>query len=317
MSEIYANNKMIFSGLGGPLGYALNLVRDDSNAIGFRSSECDLLNKKFTINYFTNLVKSINRGAGITYVHAAAKSGGSHLSEKIPASLFTENIEMAINALEACRISGIDRIILILSTSCYSSSIANPSEVDLHKFPVETNEFGYSYAKRMFEVLMRAYNKQYNMNISCVLVNGIIGSHMKFSDEHSILPAALIKKFVTNKSNLNTVELWGDGTPLREYTYSMDLAKAILWCLKNQEKNTLLNIGNNQKISVKELSMIIADKIGINKERIGFNGQTSFGKQIQSTDNSLFVNLSGFTYSNIHLAIDEAINDFFLNWQKA
>lgn len=316
MSEEKKINRILFSGLSGPLGQALNLSNDNSESVGFRSTECDLLNKNLTIQYFTDLVES-NSCANFSYVHAAAYSGGSHLSERFPASLFTQNIEMAINALEACRISKIDRVILILSTSCYSSSIENPSETDLHKFPIETSEFGYSYAKRMFEVMMRAFNKQYNMNISCVLVNGIIGSHMKFSDEQSILPAALIKKFVTNKSNLSKIELWGDGTPIREYTYSMDLARAIKWCLNNQAKDTLLNIGCNSKTSVYDLAMLIADKIGIDKKRIYFNGEKSFGKQIQSTNNTRFTSLSGFSYSDIEIAIDEAISYFLLNELKA
>jgi nucleoside-diphosphate-sugar epimerase len=68
----------------------------------------------------------------ITYVHLAAVSGGSHLSEKVPATLFVDNIQMAINSLNACQISGISRVILVLSTACYSSDIDDPNESNLH-----------------------------------------------------------------------------------------------------------------------------------------------------------------------------------------
>jgi GDP-L-fucose synthase len=224
-------------------------------------------------------------------------------------------MEMAINSLEACRITKINRVILVLSTSCYSSKLNDPSESELHRYPIETSEFGYSYAKRMLEVLMRAYNKQYQMSISCVLVNGIIGSGMKFDPSISILPAALIKKFIDNKSNDSIIELWGDGTPIREYTSSKDLASALDWCLRNQKPNTLLNIGNSNKISVKELSFLIADLIGIDKNRIKFNGSQTSGKSIQATNNCNFLEQSNFQYESIEIPIKDAIYTY-LNLEK-
>ena len=306
---------LLFSGLGGPLGIAVNKHFNYlSGSLGFRSSDCNLLDKISTIDFFDKVRKN-NKGKNVTYIHIAAVSGGSHLSDKIPATLFVENMEMAINSLEACRISNINRVILVLSTACYSSKLDNPSESDLHKYPIETSEFGYSYAKRMLEVLMRAYNKQYKMNISCVLVNGVIGSGMKFDPSISILPAALIQKFIDNKSNESTIELWGDGKPIREYTSSKDLASALDWCLRNQEPNTLLNIGNTNKISVKELSFLIADLVGIDKNRIKFNGSQTSGKSIQATNNCNFVERSNFQYESIEISIKDAIRTY-LNLEK-
>ena len=306
---------LLFSGLGGPLGIAVNKHFNYlSSSLGFRSSDCNLLDKISTIDFFDKVRKN-NKGKNVTYIHIAAVSGGSHLSDKIPATLFVENMEMAINSLEACRISNINRVILVLSTACYSSKLDNPSESDLHKYPIETSEFGYSYAKRMLEVLMRAYNKQYKMNISCVLVNGVIGSGMKFDPSISILPAALIQKFIDNKSNESVIELWGDGKPIREYTSSKDLATALDWCLRNQEPNTLLNIGNTNKISVKELSFLIADLVGIDKNRIKFNGSQTSGKSIQATNNCNFVERSNFQYESIEISIKDAIRTY-LNLEK-
>jgi GDP-L-fucose synthase len=306
---------LLFSGLGGPLGIAVKKHFEYLNSsLGFRSTDCNLLDKKITIDFFDKVRKN-NADKSFTYIHIAAVSGGSHLSDKIPATLFVENMEMAINSLEACRITKINRVILVLSTSCYSSKLNDPSESELHSYPIETSEFGYSYAKRMLEVLMRAYNKQYQMNISCVLVNGIIGSGMKFDPSISILPAALIKKFIDNKSNESIIELWGDGTPIREYTSSKDLASALDWCLRNQKPNTLLNIGNSNKISVKELSFLIADLIGIDKNRIKFNGSQTSGKSIQATNNCNFLEQSNFQYESIETPIKDAIYTY-LNLEK-
>jgi GDP-L-fucose synthase len=301
---------ILFSGLNGPLGYALNEIKNDEIKLsGFRSSQCNLTDSESAKQFFQKFLDE-NTNSNVSYLHIAALSGGSHLSERIPATLFTQNITMAMNALESARLCGIKRIILVLSTACYSSKIENPREEELHNFPIETSEYGYAYAKRMFEVLMRAYNQQHQMEISCVLVNGIIGAGMHFGEDRSILPAALIKKFYLARANDSKIELWGDGTPIREYTSARDLARALIWCVSNQEKNTLLNIGNNQKTTVKELALLIARKMGIEENRISFEGGISAGRKIQSTDNTLFRKLSNFQYEDIDNAIESAINFF-------
>jgi GDP-L-fucose synthase len=310
---LHEHDLILYSGSGGPLGRAVKKIFNlTEKSIGFNSKDCNLLDKNLTNNYFKEIINQ-HSASDISYLHIAAVSGGSHLSEKIPATLFVDNIEMAINSLNACRDFGINRVILILSTSCYSGLLENPSEKSIHQFPIETAEYGYSYAKRMFEVLMRAYNKQFGMSISCALVNGIIGEGMNFDPEKSILPAALIKKFVDNIDTDSEIELWGDGMPIREYTSSQDLARALAWCLKHQEINTLLNIGNTQKVSVKELAFLIADQIGINHDRIKFNGVKSAGKKIQATDNTNFVKASHFKYENILTAVNDAIPSYLNN----
>lgn len=301
---------ILFSGLNGPLGYALNEMNlEEVNLLGFRSSQCDLMDLGATKQFFQKF-SSDYADCDLSYFHIAALSGGSHLSERIPATLFTQNIAMAINALDSARLCGIKRVIMVLSTACYSSRVENPKEEELHDFPVETPEYGYAYAKRMFEVLMRAYNQQYQMEISCVLVNGIIGAGMHFGEDRSILPAALIRKFSMSREEGSQIILWGDGTPIREYTSARDLARALIWCVMNQESDSLLNIGNNQKTSVKELALLIAKKMGIEQNRVSFDGGVSKGRKMQSTDNTRFINLSNFQYESLDNAIEAAIKHF-------
>jgi GDP-L-fucose synthase len=234
----------------------------------------------------------------------------------MPATFFVDNILMTINALEACRLSGISRVILILSTASYTSLIKNPKEDNLHSGPILTDEYGYGYAKRMFEVLMRSYNAQYEMHISCVLVNGIIGANMNFDENVSLLTPSLIKRFYEQRLDSAPIEIWGDGTPMREFTSARDLATALLWCVRNQEVNTLLNIGNTEKVSVKELAVKIANKMNIDVERLYFDGRKNTGKFEQTTNNKEFIRLSGFKYSNLDLALDEAIN-FYIESKDA
>lgn len=283
--------------------------------LGFRSSDCNLLLRENTIKFFKKITEA-NCDSEIYYIHVAATSGASHLHKKMPATFFVDNILMTINALEACRLSGISRVILILSTASYTSLIKNPKEDNLHSGPILTDEYGYGYAKRMFEVLMRSYNAQYEMHISCVLVNGIIGANMNFDENVSLLTPSLIKRFYEQRLDSAPIEIWGDGTPMREFTSARDLATALLWCVRNQEVNTLLNIGNTEKVSVKELAVKIANKMNIDVERLYFDGRKNTGKFEQTTNNKEFIRLSGFKYSNLDLALDEAIN-FYIESKDA
>jgi len=306
---------VIYSGLGGPLGYTIDkLYKGNRNLLGFRSHQCDLLNFQNTLKFFDDNTSKI-QGTEKVYLHLAAVSGGSHFSEMIPATIFKKNILMAINALEVCRLQNISRVILVISTSSYGSELENQSEADLHTSPILTPDFGYSYAKRMLDIMMRSYNKEFNMKISCVLVNGIIGENMCFDDTRSLLPAALIKKFVDQKDNGLSIELWGDGTPVREYTSAKDLAKIILWCASNQEVNTLLNIGSPQSLSVADLAVKIADIVGIEKSRFYFNGNVANRKKNQTTNNLNFLKQNSFKYENIEIAIEEAVQFYIHNKQ--
>jgi GDP-L-fucose synthase len=147
------------------------------------------------------------------------------------------------------------------------------------------------------------------MDISCILVNGIVGPNMNFKKDESILPASLIRRFYENNmQGKNLLEVWGDGTPTREYTYSGDLAKAALWCLREQKPNTLLNIGSNEKISVRECAESICEFLRIDKDRLYFNKEKSNGRLSQSTDNSKFLELSKFNFKPFRYSIKEAID---------
>jgi GDP-L-fucose synthase len=242
-------------------------------------------------------------------IHLAAKSGGAHLSDTQPADIFRENMLMAINVLEIARKFNIPRVIMTLSTACYSEEIDNPSEGSLHTEPAVGRDYSYAYAKRMMEPLMRAYNQQHSMEVSCVLVNGIIGPNMNYRENESILPAALIRRFYDAKlDGKNDLTVWGDGSPIREYSDSSDLARAIMWCFENQPKDTLLNVGSTEKITVRKCAESIAKALGINPNNLDFDSGKNGGRKIQSTDNSKFRALSNFEYTPFEVSITKTVN---------
>ena len=268
------------------------------------SSQCDLTNREAVFEYVNDLV-STSKISGV--IHLAARSGGAQLSKSEPAGLFRDNLLMAINLLEACREHNLNRVLLTLSTTCYSTNLSDPTENLLHSGPLNGVDYAYGYSKRMLEPLMKSYNSQFGMEISAVLVNGIVGPNMNYNDGESILPAALIKRFSEFRFGKEAIEVWGDGTPVREYTYSGDLAKAMLWCFENQPKDSLLNIGSNEKISVRQCAETICEVLGINKDRIKYLIDKPNGRLLQSTNNKKFRIMSDFQFTSFREAIKIAI----------
>jgi GDP-L-fucose synthase len=303
---------ILVTGSGGPLGSAL---KNQLGNLGLypRSFECDLTDQGSISDWADDKLhhKKID---GV--IHLAAKSGGAHLSDTQPADIFRENMLMAINVLELARKLNIPRVIMTLSTACYSEGIDNPSESNLHAEPALGRDYSYAYAKRMMEPLMRAYNQQYSMGVSCVLVNGIIGPNMNYREKESILPAALIRRFYDAKvQGRNDLTVWGDGSPVREYSDSSDLARAIMWCFENQSKDSLLNIGSTEKITVRQCAESIARALGINPKNLDFDISKNGGRKIQSTDNSKFRALSNFEYTPFDLSIVKTVN-WYVNQKK-
>ena len=285
---------ILVTGSSGPFGNAFKSLKNASEFIFVDTSDFNLLNFDSSLKHIEKLSKKFLI-SGVT--HLAAKSGGAELSRNKPATLFSENIIMVLNLLAVCKKLGISRVILTLSTTCYSNEIIAPAENMLHSGPLLGADYSYGYAKRMFDPIMRSYNTEFGMKISCILVNGIIGPFMNFRDGESILPAALIKRFYGLKNGAKQLEVWGDGSPIREYTFSTDLAEATIWCFNNQEINTLLNIGSTEKITVKQCALEICSVLDIDPNRLFFDSSKPNGRLIQNTSNAEFVSRSNFVYT--------------------
>jgi GDP-L-fucose synthase len=299
---------ILVTGSGGPMGAALRTL-DNCGMFSFvTSKDFDLTNYDQSFRYLKTLVEE--RGIeGI--IHLAARSGGSLLSKNFPASLMRDNLVMTLNLLEISKSLGIKRLVLTLSTAAYSDELENPTELQLHTGPLTGIDYGYGYAKRLLQPLMNAYNQQYSMQISSILVNGIVGPYMNFREGESILPASLIRRFSKKALENDMLEVWGDGSPIREYTLSTDLARAAYWCYFNQDPNTVLNIGSSEKITVRQCALTIARLLGIDESRLTFDSSKPNGRQRQSTNNEQFKSLSNFEYTSFDKSI--AIT---LEWYK-
>lgn len=304
--------KIWVTGGSGLLGTAFQSIQDEYPEREFiltSSRDCDLTRLSSTLDY----AKSQQSDA---IIHLAAVSGGIGLSVKYPATLLRDNVLMDINILEVSRILGIKKPVMTLSTGMYPANVPSPIlEEYIHDgYPHETN-FSYAFAKRLVAPMIKAYRKEYGLSVIGLVPNGIVGENMNYSHEASTMVGALIRRFYENREGDSKITIWGDGTPLREYTYAEDLARAYMWCLDNYDGEQVLNIGNTEEHSVKDISYMIADILGIDRKRIEFDTSKPGGILRRSTDNSKFVSLSKFKYTPMRKALEKTIKYFCDNYE--
>src|SRR5919197_338528 len=137
---------------------------------------------------------------------------------------------------------------------------ATSDQVDLRR---QVSNEGYAIAKIATLELAKMYRRQYGINVISLMPTNLYGPGDNYDPENSHVLAALIRKIHEAKvTGSPTVEVWGTGTPRREFLYSDDLADAAVFALKNYEGEEHLNVGTGKDISIRELAELIAELIG-------------------------------------------------------
>ena len=142
------------------------------------------------------------------------------------------------------------------STCVYPDNPNYPlTEDQIHNGPPHHSNYGYAYAKRMLDVQSRALRQQYGCNFITAIPNNLYGENDNYhlNDSH-VIPAMIHKMFLSSKDG-SPVRLWGDGSPLREFTYSLDLARILLFLLEYYNDEAPINVGNIEQYSIKEVAL--------------------------------------------------------------
>lgn len=305
--------KILVTGGSGLLGTGLKAITADYPGRSFTflsSKDCNLTRQD-------EVLACVERHQPDAILHFAALSGGIAYSTKFPATLLRNNVLMNFNLLEATRLLGVKKIALTLSTGMYPTHAPNPIKEDsIHEgSPHETN-YSYSFAKRLIDPSVRAYRTEYGTKAIGLAVNGIFGPNMNFREGETIMVAALIRRFYENRTNGSKIGIWGDGSPLREYTYSQDLARAFMWCLDNYDDVQFLNIGSTEETSVKDTALMIANLMEIDRNRVEFDVTKPAGIHRKATDNSRFTSLSRFQYTPFRVGMEKTVQWFAANYNN-
>jgi len=227
-------------------------------------------------------------------IHLAAKVGGVKANTEEIAQFYYENSSINQKILHDAYLRGANKVLSLLSTCVYPDTpyINYPlTEEQLHLGPPHHSNFGYAYAKRMVDVMSRAYRQQYGCNFITAIPNNLYGENDNFDLENSHVLPALIRKVWEAKINKKpSVFCWGDGSPLREFTYSEDIARILLFLMENYNEPEPINIGNTDEYSIKEVVEMICDELEYDGEIVWQTDQPS-GQHRKPSSNQKLLDL--------------------------
>lgn len=235
-----------------------------SNFILRTSAELDLRNQA-DVNSFFEKEKP-------EYVFlAAAKVGGIIANNTYKAEFLYDNLMIESNIIHAAYESGVKKL-LFLGSSCIYPKLA-PQPLKEHYLLTgllePTNE-PYAIAKIAGIKLCEAYRDQYGCNFIAAMPTNLYGQGDNYHSQNSHVIPGLIRKFHEAKSEgRSSVQIWGTGTPLREFMYVDDLADACTYLMEHYNDKQFVNIGTGEEVTVKELALLV-------KEVVGFNGNIEF-----------------------------------------
>ena len=265
------NDKIYVAGHRGLVGSAIvrSLERSGyTNVIGRTHKELDLTNQAAVRDFFEKEKPDV-------VVLAAAKVGGINANNTTPAEFAYENMQIQCNVIESCHRYKVKKLLFLGSTCIYPRMAPQPIPEDaLLTGPLEETNEAYAIAKISGLEMCKFYKRQYGDNfISCMPTN-LYGPHDNYDLSGSHVMPAMIRKFHDAKvEGKPSVELWGTGTPLREFLYVDDMADACVFLLENYDGEQHVNIGTGKEVTIKELAETV-------KKTVGYEGEIVWNKDM-------------------------------------
>jgi GDP-L-fucose synthase len=201
-------------------------------------------------------------------IHLAAHVGGIGLNQAKPAELFYDNLIMGSQLIHAAYLAGVEKFVCVGTICAYPKFTPVPfKEEDLwNGYPEETNA-PYGIAKKALLVQLQAYRQQYGFNGIYLLPVNLYGPMDNFDPETShVIPALIRKVHEAQQRGQNYVEVWGDGSPTREFFYAEDAARGILLATQLYNSPEPLNLGTGEEISIRDLIALICELMGFQGE---------------------------------------------------
>lgn len=299
--------KALITGSNGLLGSALKKELGE-NHIYHTRKQCDLLKDIEVNHYFAGIYNNENID---TIIHCSAKVGGVQANINNNKGFFLENIIINNNIIDNAIIYDFKNVVTILSTCVFpDKEIIYPLTADqIDNGKPHPSNHGYSYAKRLLYYSTKYAREVTGNNWISIVPTNIYGANDNFNFENShLIPALIRKAYVASKTGQDFI-VWGDGTPLRQFIYSEDLAKIILWAIENWNSGTPMMAINEKEYSIKEVVDIIANRFGIPQERIKYDTTKPNGQFRKPAKSDI---PSNFTFTSLEDGLNKTI-DWFEN----
>lgn len=244
------------------------------------SKELDLRDRKAVFDYLAEHTPDV-------VIDAAAKVGGIHANDTYPAEFLSDNLLIQVNLMDAAAQAGVDKFVFLGSSCIYPKFAPQPiPESSLLSGELEPTNSAYAVAKIAGIQQVQAHRKQYGRPWISAMPTNIYGPGDNFHPEDSHVVPALIRRFhEAKRDNAPQVVIWGSGTPLREFLYSEDLARAVIHLLEHYDSDDIINVGSGQEVSIRELAETISDVVGYEGELV-FDSTKPDGTPRKLLDNS-------------------------------
>ncbi|MDX2471667.1 MAG: GDP-L-fucose synthase [SAR324 cluster bacterium] len=261
------NSKIYIAGHKGLVGS--NILRQlkkegYSNLIVKTRAELELLDQSVVAAFF--------EAEKPEYVFlAAAKVGGIQANVTYKAQFLFENLSVQINVIHQAYLHGVKKLLFLGSSCIYPRNCPQPMKEEyLLTGELESTNDAYAIAKISGIKMCEVYHEQYACDFTSVMPTNLYGPNDNFDLASShVLPAMLRKFHEAKNSGSAAVELWGTGTPMREFLHVDDMADACIFMMKKAGYQEMVNIGTGTDITIKDLALLI-------QEVVGFKGTLNF-----------------------------------------
>jgi len=318
-TEKLTNKRILVTGGSGLVGSAIQKIasteesREDEEWIFSCVDDADLTNAAETTALFERIKPT-------HVIHLAAMVGGLFRNMKYNLDFFRKNIQINDNVLSASHQTGVTKVISCLSTCIFPDKTTYPiDETMVHNGPPHDSNFGYSYAKRMIDVLNHAYHQQHGCLFTSVIPTNVFGPHDNFCIEDGhVLPGLMHKVWIAEKTGQPFV-VWGTGSPRRQFIYSLDLARLFIWVMRHYEEiePIILSVGEEDEVSIKEAAEMIVEAMNFTGEVI-YDTSKADGQFKKTANNAKLRKLRpDFTFTPIKQAIKETCDWFVSNYDIA
>lgn len=303
--------KILVTGGTGLVGRAIQNIKYlyDHTFIFISSTDCDLTNLSKTQELFQKEKPDF-------VIHLAAYVGGLFKNMKHKVEMYENNILINYNVLKCSHDYNVKKVVSCLSTCIFPDKTVYPiNETMLHDGPPHNSNDAYAYAKRMLEIHSKTYQEQFNDDFICVIPTNIYGEYDNFSLEDGHVIPSLIHKCYIAKKNKEKFIVRGSGKPMRQFIYSYDLARLLMWSLleyKNKE-SIILSVGEKEEVSIKYVATEIAKQFNY-EYMIEFDESYSDGQFRKTADNKKLLELNKYSFIRIEEGIKRTVEWFIKNF---
>ena len=317
--NIFLNKKVLVAGGTGMVGQQLVSLLLDLGAKVYVSSmdHKSLVNKRVEKFYKCNLLHlnnclKITKNKQIVF-NLLGVTGSPKTNIEKPASFMMSNLYCAINLLYASEINKVQRYLYTSTYGVYGPQNIMKEENVWNSFPSEHDKYA-GWAKRIGELQVEAYQKEFNFkSLHVVRPANIYGPYLNFNPKNSMVVASLIRRIVKNE---NPLVLWGDGSNIRDFIYSRDVARAMIQVMQKNIQ-TPINVGSGLGISIKKLvKTILKSKFIKQKPEVFFDNLKPSGDKKRVLDTNLAKKYKIFPEEKLESGIDKTIEWYFKNYKN-